>query len=476
MSAVQITGGVLQIDGVGANTATTLQTLEVDGVLQGSRTISVTQTLTQAGGQMDGTGRTDLLPGAGGLISARSVVDGGRVFDNYGFVTWVGDQLTGSTGTIRNFGTWVADASGTAQNLGVGTLVNAGTLRKQGANVTAITAGSFTNSGLVEVHDGPLQCSNALQTAGTMRLAGGSLAFGTPFILQGGVLEGSGAVTGSVNNTGGTVSPGLGPGLLTLTGNYTQGAAGTLNIELGGLTPITQYDRLVVNGAATLDGVLNTSAINGFTPQIGDSFTVLQYAAHTGAFATIQGGTFTPAYHAGDLTLVVAGAVATATPTGTQAPTATPTRTPTSTPTATRTPTPTPTTTALPTATHTATATDTPTATPTPPNTPTSTRTPTVTPTATATHTPTRTPTASVTPTATPTVVGFAVTNTNPSGPGSLADAITNANNTPGLNTVTFAIPGSGVHTITASTLPVIADPVIIDGWSQPGPARPAPP
>jgi parallel beta-helix repeat protein len=61
------------------------------------------------------------------------------------------------------------------------------------------------------------------------------------------------------------------------------------------------------------------------------------------------------------------------------------------------------------------------------------------------------------------------VTNTNPSGPGSLRDAIVTANRVPGPDSITFNIPGAGVQTISASSLPVIRDPVVIDGTTQPG-------
>ena len=64
----------------------------------------------------------------------------------------------------------------------------------------------------------------------------------------------------------------------------------------------------------------------------------------------------------------------------------------------------------------------------------------------------------------------FLVTNTNDSGLGSLRQAILNANANPGLDTIDFAIPGLGVHTISpASALPTITDPVDINGYSQPG-------
>jgi len=64
----------------------------------------------------------------------------------------------------------------------------------------------------------------------------------------------------------------------------------------------------------------------------------------------------------------------------------------------------------------------------------------------------------------------FSVTNTGDTGAGSLRQAITDANNHVGADTITFNISGAGVHTITPlSALPAISDPVMIDGYTQPG-------
>ena len=64
----------------------------------------------------------------------------------------------------------------------------------------------------------------------------------------------------------------------------------------------------------------------------------------------------------------------------------------------------------------------------------------------------------------------FTVTNTNDSGPGSLRQAILDANANPGADMITFNIPGTGVQTIVPlSNLPAITDPVTIDGYTQPG-------
>lgn len=63
---------------------------------------------------------------------------------------------------------------------------------------------------------------------------------------------------------------------------------------------------------------------------------------------------------------------------------------------------------------------------------------------------------------------GLVVTNTNSQGPGSLLDAVTTANLSQSLKTISFNIPGPGPWTITTTTLWIIA-PVVIDGTSQPG-------
>jgi parallel beta-helix repeat protein len=64
----------------------------------------------------------------------------------------------------------------------------------------------------------------------------------------------------------------------------------------------------------------------------------------------------------------------------------------------------------------------------------------------------------------------FTVTNTSDSGPGSLRQALLNANAKPGKDQIRFKIPGKGPHTIQPlSALPTITDPVVIDGATQPG-------
>jgi hypothetical protein len=64
----------------------------------------------------------------------------------------------------------------------------------------------------------------------------------------------------------------------------------------------------------------------------------------------------------------------------------------------------------------------------------------------------------------------YTVTNTNDSGPGSLRQTILDGNVGPDAGTIVFDIAGAGVHTIRPSSpLPVVTNPMVIDGTTQPG-------
>jgi uncharacterized repeat protein (TIGR01451 family) len=77
----------------------------------------------------------------------------------------------------------------------------------------------------------------------------------------------------------------------------------------------------------------------------------------------------------------------------------------------------------------------------------------------------------SFTTTVTPASVTYAVTNSNDSGPGSLRQAIINSNlNTGSTNQIHFNVAAGGGQSIALLTaLPAITNPVVIDGWTQPG-------
>jgi hypothetical protein len=117
--------------------------------------------------------------------------------------------------------------------------------------------------------------------------ADGSITSNT-FVNRSGTLAGTGTINGSVTNNG-KVSPGIAgaPGMLTVTGNYSQAQYATLMIQIAGASP-DQFSVLNVLGNANLNGFLDPMLLNGFVPTLGDSFTFLNYASLTGEFSQIR--------------------------------------------------------------------------------------------------------------------------------------------------------------------------------------------
>jgi len=148
--------------------------------------------------------------------------------------------------------------------------------------------GTFTNSGTLEIQSGTLGFNSGSfsQTTGETKLSGGALN-GSTFGFAGGKLSGNGTINAVVIN-GGVLSPGSSPGTITINGSYTQTSAGILKVELSGPAAGTEFDRLVVNGPASLAGGLNVTLLNGYMPTLNDPFSIMTYSSHAGTFATVN--------------------------------------------------------------------------------------------------------------------------------------------------------------------------------------------
>ncbi len=101
-----------------------------------------------------------------------------------------------------------------------------------------------------------------------------------------GTLSGNGTVGSDVMN-GGLVAPGPATGALTIDGYYTQQSTGVLEIEIGSAD---DYDQLLCNPnayIASLSGTLEVKLTDGFTPFVGQTFTILTSYDVDGAFDTL---------------------------------------------------------------------------------------------------------------------------------------------------------------------------------------------
>jgi hypothetical protein len=93
--------------------------------------------------------------------------------------------------------------------------------------------------------------------------------------VNGGTLSGSGTAGAVTVNSFGTLSPGDGPGILSVVGDLTLTLGSTYLVDLNGAAAGTQYDQTDVAGAVILGNA--TLSLNlGFTPAAGDAFTIIK--------------------------------------------------------------------------------------------------------------------------------------------------------------------------------------------------------
>ena len=152
---------------------------------------------------------------------------------------------------------------------------------------------NIANGAIVNVGDTANLGINGFE--GILNLDGGTLdnAAGNGIVIAKGTLQGQGTLLGNLTNND-TVSPGNSAGVLTLTGDYTQDAAGTLAIEIGGSDNSDlqnpEFDLFDISGLATLEGELELALIDGFIPNPAEAFVFLSASSITGEFGNVADG------------------------------------------------------------------------------------------------------------------------------------------------------------------------------------------
>lgn len=258
--------------------------------------------LTITGG--GGTGATGQAVVVGGVVVSVQVTNPGTGYTTAPTVTLTG---AGTPTTAAAFTTAIsgvtlnsAGSVGGAGNLTVnGPITGNNALTKVGAGALTVTAPN-TYTGLTTVSAGSLLVNNA---------AGSGTGSGSVTVANAATLGGAGIIAlGNANTVtiqgGGNLAPGNGPGILSITGSQTvAGATSTLNLaaganfrlEIGGVTPGADYDRLTIGGTVNVTGSnLFVTLLNGFVPDGTTPFVIISNDladAVTGTFA--QGTTVT---------------------------------------------------------------------------------------------------------------------------------------------------------------------------------------
>ncbi|HEU4645349.1 MAG TPA: PEP-CTERM sorting domain-containing protein [Burkholderiales bacterium] len=240
-----------------------------------------------------------------------------HIFHNLGGIVNnnAGATIINNTGTSGPLGSLVNDVGSAINNSGAIVnsqfVVNAGVFNNNpggslinNRGVENIANGTFNNAlgstitnNFDFVNRGNVISSGTIDGTGRYTQHSGSTTFNgavtqNTVTVNGGVLNGAANITGSVIVNGGIIAPGNSPGQMTILGNYSQGALGSFEAEIGGLLAGSQYDVLDVTGTATLDGTLLVSLYNlgsgTFAPSAGDTFDIIRAMDVIGSFSTLS--------------------------------------------------------------------------------------------------------------------------------------------------------------------------------------------
>jgi len=293
----------------------------LDGATHGAITLSDFSTYTAGSGTFtDLRGMLNLGTAAGAMLQLGGTlqIDGAVTLSGPGSVTMTAGSLVYASGnptltnqsiiqgagqigfgiygfTLSNQGTVNANSNGGSLELLNDTVNNkAGGILESGNGGTLWLAGdAVTNAGLIHVAQGATLLitggdfgGTTLHNTGIIQVDGTLEA--SSLILDGGLLEGTGTVnlagTGTLTNTSGTVKGGDSPGTLTVSGNYTQAAAGSLEVDFNG-TALGDWSVLDVTGDVSLAGTLDVVFIDSFTGSAmysGEVFDILNFGADPG--------------------------------------------------------------------------------------------------------------------------------------------------------------------------------------------------
>jgi hypothetical protein len=96
---------------------------------------------------------------------------------------------------------------------------------------------------------------------------------------------------GTFNNVvfAGTWDPGFSPTLITA-GSLGFSSTNNLIMELGGLSRGSQFDGIDATGIVNVAGTLSVARINGYSPNTGDAFVLVNRAGGSGTFIGLNEG------------------------------------------------------------------------------------------------------------------------------------------------------------------------------------------
>lgn len=259
---------VLNAAAFGSNFGTT--SVEDGGALSFDANITTGEPISVAGtGGGQGSlrveaGRQVTLSGAvtvGGAATRIQLQDGAKLAINNGV------NASAATAPLE-----LATDAGSQLSIVDGLQAASGLVKSGAGNV--IASGNIVLQQTVDVDAGKLTLAGPTPLGAHFDVAeGATLAIsGAHTFTSSAKLTGKGLIQGTFNFPG-EIAPGASAGGMAVEGNLA--LAGVLKIEIGGTTPMIDYDQLHIIGAGVLGGLAEVSLINNYVPSLGDSFTIL---------------------------------------------------------------------------------------------------------------------------------------------------------------------------------------------------------
>ena len=219
----------------------------------------------------------------------RRLVLAGESCDNAGRIEALGGEMEFTGGVTNEPGSGMIAASDATLRFSGG-LANGGAVGLTFG--TSHVFGDIDNgpSGLIVLSGGGRATFyDDLANDGEVRISDGSVA-----VFFGGV-SGGGSFTGTgTSYIEGDLRPGHSPGRLSFQGTAILGRYARTHIELAGGGP-GEYDAITVGGPVTLGGALELDLLDGYEPDYGRVFRVIQAGELRGRFDRIEGVRVGPA-------------------------------------------------------------------------------------------------------------------------------------------------------------------------------------
>ncbi len=225
------------------------------------------------------------------IITGDGFINGAVINAKGGMVEVIGNDLGFGDGLTNTTGGLIATRNAILRFNGGGGLINQGQLAMSFG--TSDVFGDIQNESggqmIVSGNSNATFWNDVTDNGGTIQVSAGSSAvfFGT---LTGGT-TGSGTVF-----LEGDMDPGTSPGVADFDGDVAFGPQARYRAELASANGVAgnDHDQINITTNVALDGTLDITLLNSFTPNYSDTFDILTYGTRSGVFQQVTGHFISP--------------------------------------------------------------------------------------------------------------------------------------------------------------------------------------